>query len=210
MPQPLAVPVGLGVRTVGRQTIDLDRRPLVMAIVNRTRDSFFDGGRTFALDAATAAVERAVADGADWVDVGAVPFSPDAERVDEAEELDRLLPVVAAARATGDVIVSVETTRPAVARAAFAAGADVLNDTSGLHDPEPGRRHGGGRRHAGRLPQPGPAVRAPAPPDVHRRRPRGARPAGRAGGGRQVARRRAPRGRPRPRPEQDHPALARA
>ncbi|GAB3679818.1 dihydropteroate synthase [Angustibacter aerolatus] len=136
MPQPLAVPVGLGVRTVGRQTIDLDRRPLVMAIVNRTRDSFFDGGRTFALDAATAAVERAVADGADWVDVGAVPFSPDAERVDEAEELDRLLPVVAAARATGDVIVSVETTRPAVARAAFAAGADVLNDTSGLHDPE--------------------------------------------------------------------------
>lgn len=106
-----------------------------MAIVNRTRDSFHDRGATFAVERAVEAVERAVRLGADWVDIGGVPFSPLAEPVSEDDELERVLPVVRAARSTGDVVVSVDTFRAAVADAALAAGADVVNDTSGLHDP---------------------------------------------------------------------------
>ncbi|GAA4287402.1 dihydropteroate synthase [Georgenia daeguensis] len=114
--------------------LHLDDHVAVMAIINRTPDSFYDGGRTFALDAAVAAALRAVADGADWVDVGGVPFSPDTPPVPLAEELDRVLPVVAAVRAVSDVVVSVDTARPEVAAACVAAGADVVNDTSGLRD----------------------------------------------------------------------------
>ncbi|MCK6211549.1 dihydropteroate synthase [Georgenia sp. EYE_87] len=105
-----------------------------MAVVNRTPDSFYDGGRTFALDAAVAAALRAAGEGADWVDVGGVPFSPDTPAVPLAEELDRVLPVVAAVRAASDVVISVDTARPEVAAACIAAGADVVNDTSGLRD----------------------------------------------------------------------------
>ena len=114
--------------------LHLDDHVAVMAIVNRTPDSFYDGGRTFALDAAVAAALRAVEEGADWVDVGGVPFSPDTAPVPLAEELDRVMPVVAAVRAVSDVVISVDTTRPEVAAACIAAGADVVNDTSGLRD----------------------------------------------------------------------------
>jgi dihydropteroate synthase len=106
-----------------------------MGIVNRTVDSFYDHGATFALDKAVAAARRAVADGADWVDIGAVPFSPLAARVDERTELERLLPVVEAVRAGTDAVISVDTVRAEVARRALLAGADAVNDTSGLHDP---------------------------------------------------------------------------
>jgi dihydropteroate synthase len=123
------------VRTIGARTFDFSRQVAVMAIVNRTRDSFHDRGATFAVDRAVEAVQRAVGLGADWVDVGGVPFSPIAEPVSEAEELDRVLPLVEAARSTGDVVVSVDTFRADVADAVLAAGADVVNDTSGLHDP---------------------------------------------------------------------------
>ena len=90
-----------------------------MAIVNRTRDSFYDEGRTFALDRAVEAAERAVAEGADWVDIGAVPFSPVAQEVDERAELDRLLPLVEAVRASTDAVISVDTVRAEVARRAL-------------------------------------------------------------------------------------------
>jgi dihydropteroate synthase len=128
--------MGSAVRAIGGRTFDFSRQVAVMGIVNRTRDSFYDRGATFGLDAAVAAAERAVADGADWVDVGAVPFSPLAGPVSTEEEIDRLLPVVAAIRARSSVVISVDTYRAAVARAALAAGADAVNDTSGLHDPE--------------------------------------------------------------------------
>ncbi|NJC72982.1 dihydropteroate synthase [Planosporangium thailandense] len=105
-----------------------------MAIVNRTPDSFHDRGRTFALDKAAEAVDTAVADGADWVDVGGVPFSPDVPPVGEAEEADRVLPLVEAARKHPELIISVDTYRTGVARQAIEAGANVINDTSGLHD----------------------------------------------------------------------------
>lgn len=107
-----------------------------MAIVNRTPDSFFDRGRTFGLDEAIGAGLRAVADGAGWVDVGGVPFSPDTTEVSEAEEIDRVVPVVAGLAAASDVVISVDTFRPEVARRCLAAGASVVNDTSGLRDPE--------------------------------------------------------------------------
>ncbi|WP_255690244.1 dihydropteroate synthase [Actinoplanes sp. DH11] len=103
-----------------------------MAIVNRTPDSFHDRGRTFALERATEAVRAAAGDGADWIDIGGVPFAPGPE-VTAAEELDRVMPVVEAAR--GLAVVSVDTFRPEVARAVIEAGAGVINDTSGLRDP---------------------------------------------------------------------------
>lgn len=115
--------------------IDFSRQVAVMAIINRTPDSFHDKGRTYALDKAVAAVRAAVADGADWVDIGGVPFGTDGREVSAAEEADRVIPVVRAARAIPNVVISVDTYRTEVAREAIAAGADVINDTSGLHDP---------------------------------------------------------------------------
>lgn len=128
---PLIAPM----RTIGARTFDFSRQVAVMAIVNRTPDSFHDQGRTFALDRAVEAVVDAAFDGADWVDIGGVPFGLHAGEVTEAEEIDRVVPVVKAARAASDVVISVDTYRTEVARLALDAGADVINDTSGLHDP---------------------------------------------------------------------------
>ena len=121
-------------RTYGRRTFDFGRRVAVMAILNRTPDSFYDRGVNFGFDAALAAAERALAEGADWLDVGGVKAGPGPE-VTEAEELDRVVPLVEALRGRTDAVISVDTFRPGVARRALAAGADVVNDPSGLHDP---------------------------------------------------------------------------
>jgi dihydropteroate synthase len=131
--------LGDPVRTIGARTFDFSRQVAVMGIVNRTVDSFYDRGATFALEKAVEAALQKVTDGADWVDVGAVPFSPVAQQVDERSELDRLLPVVEAVRAGTDAVISVDTFRAEVARQALHAGADAVNDTSGLHDPEMAR-----------------------------------------------------------------------
>ncbi len=122
-------------RTIGSRTFDFTRQVAVMAVVNRTPDSFSDQGRTFALDKAVKAAEQAVADGADWIDIGGVKAGP-GTHVDEAEELDRVLPVVRAVRERTDVVISVDTFRPEVARQALTAGADVVNDVTGLSEPE--------------------------------------------------------------------------
>lgn len=121
-------------RTIGARRFDFDSRVAVMAIVNRTPDSFFDQGATFALDAAVRAALAAAAHGADWVDVGGVPFGR-GPVVGTAEEIDRIVPLVEAIVAESDVVVSVDTTNSEVARLAIAAGAAVINDTSGLFDP---------------------------------------------------------------------------
>lgn len=105
-----------------------------MAVINRTPDSFFDKGATYALDRAVEASLRAVKDGADWVDIGGVPFGR-GPVVTVDEELDRVVPVVAAIAAKSDVVISVDTFNAAVASAAIEAGASVINDTSGLYDP---------------------------------------------------------------------------
>jgi dihydropteroate synthase len=121
-------------RTYGQRTFDFSRRVAVMAILNRTPDSFYDRGATFGFEAAVAAGDRALAEGADWLDVGGVKAGPGAP-VDEDEELDRVVPLVEALRERSDAVISVDTFRPGVARQALAAGADVVNDPSGLHDP---------------------------------------------------------------------------
>ena len=123
-------------RTIGARSFDFDRQVALMGIVNRTPDSFYDKGATFALDRAVAAARQAAADGADWVDIGGVPFGTAGPPVSQAEELDRVVPLIAAIRAESDVVISVDTYRTEVARQAIAAGADVVNDTSGLYDPE--------------------------------------------------------------------------
>jgi len=122
------------VRSFGSRQIDFDRRIAVMAIVNRTPDSFFDQGATFALDRAVEAALRAADDGADWVDIGGAKFAPGPE-IEAADELDRVLPVVETVAARSDVVISVDTFRASVAEAVVAAGAHVINDTTGLSDP---------------------------------------------------------------------------
>jgi dihydropteroate synthase len=105
-----------------------------MAIVNRTPDSFFDRGATFAQDAALRAVEAAVADGADIIDVGGVKAGPGAT-VDVAEEIRRTVSTISAVRARfPEVVISIDTWRAEVAREAVAAGADLINDTWGGAD----------------------------------------------------------------------------
>ncbi len=115
--------------------MDFDRQVALMAVINRTPDSFYDGGATFALQAAVDASLGAVRDGADWVDIGGAPFSP-GDPIPAAEEADRIVPVIRAVRAVSDVIISADTFLPEVARQALAAGANVVNDTTGLRDPD--------------------------------------------------------------------------
>ncbi|MFD1212377.1 dihydropteroate synthase [Arthrobacter sp. GCM10027362] len=121
------------VHAFGSRQIDFSRQVALMAIINRTPDSFYDGGRTFALDAAVGAALQAVDDGADWVDVGGVPFAP-GPALPAAEEAERIVPVIEAVRAASDVVISADTYLPEVAAAAIKAGANVINDTTGLQD----------------------------------------------------------------------------
>ena len=112
-----------------------DGRLVVMAIVNRTPDSFYDRGATFELAAAVERVDRVVAEGADMVDVGGVKAAP-GEDVDAAEEIRRTVDLVAAIRAAHPALpISIDTWRAEVAREALAAGADIVNDAWGGVDP---------------------------------------------------------------------------
>lgn len=132
------------VHAVGSSAVDLvfrgrrvvRDRALVMAIVNRTPDSFYDQGATFAEDAARSAVQRAAAEGADVIDIGGVTASPGAE-VDAEEEIQRVLPTVQWTRATyPDLLISVDTWRHEVGDAVCRAGADIINDAWGAADLE--------------------------------------------------------------------------
>jgi len=123
------------VRTIGSRTFDFSRQIAVMAVINRTPDSFYDRGRTFALDAAIEASLGAARLGADWIDIGGVKFGPGPE-VPADEEIERVVPVIEAVSRASDVVISVDTFRPEVAAAAIAAGASVVNDTTGIFYPE--------------------------------------------------------------------------
>ena len=108
-------------------------RPLVVAILNVTPDSFSDGGRYLARDAAVARAEEAIDEGADVLDIGGESTRPGATRIAEDEELSRVLPVLRVVRArVPNVLLSIDTTRSGVAHAALLEGADVINDVSGL------------------------------------------------------------------------------
>ena len=106
-------------------------KPLIVGIVNVTPDSFFDGGRHAS---GIAHAEKLLEEGADWLDIGGESTRPGAAAVDAEEECRRVLPVIAAM--AGRVPISIDTTKPAVAAAALKAGASILNDVSGLTDPE--------------------------------------------------------------------------
>ena len=111
-------------------------RALIMAIVNRTPDSFYDRGATFTDEAAKEAAHRVISDGADVVDVGGVKAGP-GEVVDTAEEIARVVPFIEWLRSTfPDQLISVDTWRAEVAKQACAAGADLINDTWGGVDAE--------------------------------------------------------------------------
>ncbi len=114
----------------------LSDRPLVMAIVNRTPDSFYDRGAAFDPADALEAVRRALGEGADIIDVGGVKAGPGAD-VDARAEADRTVPFIGVVRETfPDAVVSIDTWRSEVAEAAVHAGADIVNDTWAGHDAE--------------------------------------------------------------------------
>lgn len=104
-----------------------------MGILNVTPDSFYDGGRHAGVDAALAHARVLLADGADLIDVGGESSRPGAQPIAADEECARVVPVVAAIRRESAVPISVDTTKAAVAAAALAAGADVVNDVSAGH-----------------------------------------------------------------------------
>jgi dihydropteroate synthase len=110
---------------------DIGTRPLIMGILNITPDSFFDGGRYLADGAALGRVRQIVVDGCDIVDIGAESTRPEAETIDEAEELARLDRVLEGI-AILDVPVSIDTTKSAVAARALSLGAVLVNDVWGL------------------------------------------------------------------------------
>jgi dihydropteroate synthase len=126
--------LGEGIRQIGERNFQFHQEVAVMAIINRTHDSFYDRGRNYELDAALRAAERALADGADWIDIGGVPFSPISAEVSPDEESGRVIPLIELLRARTDAVISVDTFRATIAQQAISAGATAINDTSGLYD----------------------------------------------------------------------------
>ncbi len=110
-------------------TLDLSHRALIMGILNVTPDSFSDGGALPDADAAVARAEQMIAEGADIIDVGGESTRPGAQPVSEQEEMARVLPVIERIRGA---IISIDTSKAAVAEAALAAGASIINDVTAL------------------------------------------------------------------------------
>lgn len=103
-----------------------------MGVLNVTPDSFSDGGKFFSPDRAVAYAEQMIAEGADLIDVGGESTRPGSEFVSEAEEMRRVIPVIERLAAAGSIPISIDTSKVTVARAALAAGAEIVNDISGL------------------------------------------------------------------------------
>ena len=120
---------------LGPHRYDVTTRALVMGILNRTPDSFYDAGQYWDFDAFLAKADKLVAEGADFLDVGGVKAGPGPE-VTEDEEMERVVPAIEALRTRFDLPISVDTWRASVAREGYAAGAVVGNDISGFADPD--------------------------------------------------------------------------
>ena len=120
---------------LGETRFDVTSRALVMGILNRTKDSFFSPAATYDLDAFFERAEQLVNEGADLLDVGGVKAGP-GDEVGEAEELERVVPVISELKKRFDVPLSIDTWRASVAKACFSEGASVGNDISGFADPE--------------------------------------------------------------------------
>jgi dihydropteroate synthase len=126
-----------------QRAFDFSRRGAIMGVLNVTPNSFSDGGRWVDVDAAIAHGLEMVRDGAEIIDVGGESTRPGAEPVDEAEELRRVVPVIEGLVETRNskletrnnaFAISIDTMKPAVARASVAAGAEIINDVAGLGD----------------------------------------------------------------------------
>jgi dihydropteroate synthase len=123
--------------TWGSQTLALGQRTLIMGIVNVTPDSFSDGGHFFSPDRAMAQAMRLVEEGADILDIGGESTRPFSDPVGEAEEMDRVLPVIEGLANRVAVPISIDTTKSSVAQQAVTSGASMINDVSALRsDPE--------------------------------------------------------------------------
>lgn len=120
---------------LGERRYDLVDRPLVMGVLNRTPDSFYDAGQYWGFDDFLRRADRLCDEGADILDVGGVKAGPGSE-VTAAEEFDRVVPAIEALAARFDIPLSVDTWRASVAEAAYAAGAVLGNDISGFADPD--------------------------------------------------------------------------
>uniref|UniRef100_C6E5P2 Dihydropteroate synthase n=1 Tax=Geobacter sp. (strain M21) TaxID=443144 RepID=C6E5P2_GEOSM len=124
---------------LSRRALSLTR-PLIMGILNVTPDSFSDGGRFFSLDAAIERAQEMEREGADIIDIGGESTRPNAPAVGAAQELDRVVPVIEALSRRIQVPISIDTYKAEVARAACAAGAEIVNDVTGLmFDPDMAR-----------------------------------------------------------------------
>lgn len=114
-----------------RRTIGISR-PLVMGVLNLTPDSFSDGGLFTNESEAVKQAEKLISDGADIIDIGGESSRPGSKQVTAEEEIRRVLPVIKAVCQRWDIPVSIDTWKSAVARAAIDAGAEIINDISGL------------------------------------------------------------------------------
>ena len=126
------------------RTFDLSHRGLIMGVLNVTTDSFSDGGQFSDVESAVAHARQLVTEGAEIIDIGGESTRPGAEPVSEEEELRRVLPVIERLAAeqnsefriqNSKFLISIDTMKPAVARAAVAAGAEIINDVTGLREP---------------------------------------------------------------------------
>ena len=122
-----------------RQSLNLSDHGVIMGVLNATPDSFSDGGR---YDVGISAIEHAlqmVADGAGIIDVGGESTRPGAPAVSAEEEVARVVPLISALREQSDVLISIDTSKASVARDALEAGADIVNDVTGLTGPDSGQ-----------------------------------------------------------------------
>jgi len=117
---------------LARRSLPYGERTLVMGVLNVTPDSFSDGGEFFSLERAVAHAEQMIAEAADIIDVGGESTRPGSAFVSEGEELRRVIPVIERLATKSPVPISIDTTKSSVARAAIAAGAEIVNDISGL------------------------------------------------------------------------------
>lgn len=118
----------------GRE-IDCEKRTLVMGILNATPDSFSDGGKFQGLEKGVKHALQMVEEGADIIDIGGESTRPGAAPVQALEEIGRTVPIIGKLRAQSDCLISIDTQKAEVARAAVAAGADMINDVSACSDP---------------------------------------------------------------------------
>ncbi|MGJ8673071.1 dihydropteroate synthase [Rubritalea sp.] len=114
------------------RVIDVTDRGMIMGILNVTPDSFSDGGKFFDVDQAVNHAIGMLQEGAEIIDIGGESTRPGAPAVSAADELERVLPVIKALRAASDCLISIDTSKAAVAEAAIEAGADIVNDVTGL------------------------------------------------------------------------------